>query len=181
MNSTVVFFLFIFFLCVGLQAIIVNFGGTAFQVTRIDGISWAISVCVGLISLPIGVIIRLIPDELFGFIFFFNPAARQRYLGGNEYNAMAPTVYVTGNERIAWNNAFDHVQSGLQAFKHASHVPKYSEKRSSDGGIAASVVLPSMVATAPSTGWVPSNEVNQENFEENQDTVLSAISFEQRP
>ncbi|KAG1551035.1 hypothetical protein G6F51_002092 [Rhizopus arrhizus] len=174
------FFLFIFFLCVGLQAIIVNFGGTAFQVTRIDGISWAISVCVGLISLPIGVIIRLIPDELFGFIFFFNPAARQRYLGGNEYNAMAPTVYVTGNERIAWNSAFDHVQSGLQAFKHASHVPKYSEKRSSDGGIAASVVLPSMVATAPSTGWVPSNEVNQENFEENQDTVLSAISFEQR-
>ncbi|CEJ04353.1 Putative Calcium-translocating P-type ATPase, PMCA-type [Rhizopus microsporus] len=173
------FFLFIFFLCVGLQSIIVNFGGAAFQVVRIDGVSWAISVCVGLISIPIGVVIRLIPDELFSFVFFFNPKARQRYLGKNEHLA-SPTVYVAGNERITWSSAFNNVQSGLENFKHDA-APKYSEKRVSEG-IAASIVLPSMVATAPSTGWVPSNDqANVESFEEdNQHTVLSSISIEQR-
>ncbi|RCH85954.1 hypothetical protein CU097_006847, partial [Rhizopus azygosporus] len=173
------FFLFIFFLCVGLQSIIVNFGGAAFQVVRIDGISWAISICVGLISIPIGVVIRLIPDELFSFVFFFNPKARQRYLGKNEH-LVSPTVYVAGNERITWSNAFNNVQSGLENFKHDA-APKYSEKRVSEG-IAASIVLPSMVATAPSTGWVPSNDqANVESFEEdNQHTVLSSISIEQR-
>ncbi|KAG1465460.1 hypothetical protein G6F56_004882 [Rhizopus delemar] len=172
------FFLFIFFLCVGLQAIIVNFGGTAFQVTRIDGASWAISICIGLVSLPIGVVIRLIPDEFFGFVFFFNPATRQRYLGKSEDISASPTLYVAGNERIAWNNAFKNVQSGLQSSKQTSDAPKYSEKRSSEG-IAASVVLPSMVATAPSTGWTPNNQT--ENFEEeNQDTVFSSVSVEQQ-
>ncbi|CAO3699381.1 unnamed protein product [Rhizopus stolonifer] len=173
------FFLLIFFLCVGLQAIIVNFGGTAFQVTRIDGASWAISICIGLVSLPIGVVIRLIPDEFFGFVFFFNPATRQRYLGKSEDVSAPPNVYVAGNERIAWNSAFRHVQSGLQSSKQTSGAPKYSEKRSNEG-IAASVVLPSMVATAPSTtGWAPNNQA--ENFEEeNQDTVFSSVSVEQQ-
>ncbi|OAD07131.1 hypothetical protein MUCCIDRAFT_19942, partial [Mucor lusitanicus CBS 277.49] len=59
------FFLSIFFFCIALQAIIVNFGGAAFQVTPIDGVAWAISLVVGLLALPIGVIIRLIPDEVF--------------------------------------------------------------------------------------------------------------------
>ncbi|KAI9283425.1 PMCA-type calcium-translocating P-type ATPase [Sporodiniella umbellata] len=168
------FFLFIFFLCIGLQVIIVNFGGTAFQVQRIDGIAWAISICIGLVSLPIGVVIRLIPDEFFGFVFFFNPVARQRYLGKSQDSP--PTMYVAGNDRIVWNSTFKHVQHGIQSFKQPSDVPKYTEKQS----IAASVVLPSMVATAPSTGLIPDHQTG--NFEDqNQDTVLSSVSVEQHP
>ncbi|OAD66839.1 hypothetical protein PHYBLDRAFT_96141, partial [Phycomyces blakesleeanus NRRL 1555(-)] len=58
------FFMFIFVFCVACQAIIVNFGGAAFQVTRIGGVEWAISIVIGLLSIPIGVIIRLIPDHI---------------------------------------------------------------------------------------------------------------------
>ncbi|KAI8057559.1 PMCA-type calcium-translocating P-type ATPase [Gilbertella persicaria] len=96
------FFMFIFVFCIALQCIIVNFGGTAFQVVRIDGVGWAISIVVGLLALPIGVVIRLIPDEVFGFVFMFNPKARQRYLGGSHEQA-SPSVYVAGNERVAWH------------------------------------------------------------------------------
>ncbi|KAI8336725.1 PMCA-type calcium-translocating P-type ATPase [Chlamydoabsidia padenii] len=97
------FFLFIFVLCVFLQCIIVNFGGAAFQVTQVDGTAWAISLVIGLFSLPVGVVVRLIPDDIFGFV-FFNSATRQRYLGTDHKASLAPpTVYVTGNERVAWN------------------------------------------------------------------------------
>ncbi|CAO3614648.1 unnamed protein product [Cunninghamella echinulata] len=98
------FFMFIFALCIFLQAIIVNFGGAAFQVTRVNGEAWAISLCIGLLALPVGVVVRLIPDEIFGFI-FRDPLTRQRYLGteSNKATLAPPTVYVTGNERVAWN------------------------------------------------------------------------------
>ena len=46
------------------QVLIVFFGGAAFQVTRLDGTQWAISIALGSLSIPIGIIIRLIPDDL---------------------------------------------------------------------------------------------------------------------
>ena len=49
----------------GGQALIVNVGGTAFQVTRIGGNLWAISIIIGLISLPVGVLVRLLPTAPF--------------------------------------------------------------------------------------------------------------------
>lgn len=58
------FFICIFFGCVGLQAIIVNFGGVAFQVTRVDGPSWALAIVVGMFSLPVGALVRTIPDSV---------------------------------------------------------------------------------------------------------------------
>jgi Ca2+-transporting ATPase len=183
------FFIFIFVLCIALQAIIVNVGGAAFQVTPINGIDWAISIIIGLLSIPIGVVIRLIPDELFSFIFFFYPATRQRYLGGNNEGAVAPTVYMAGNERIAWNSAYNNVQQGLYSFKHPGQYVNEkksgisntsSDEKTLSNGIAASVVLPSMVASAPSTGWVPNtNSQSADSFEDqNQDTVLSSGSLE---
>ncbi|ORZ19375.1 PMCA-type calcium-translocating P-type ATPase [Absidia repens] len=93
------FFLFIFALCVFLQAIIVNFGGPAFQVTQVDGSAWAISIVIGMFALPVGVVVRLIPDDIFGFL-FFNAATRQRYLGTDSKASLAPpSVYVTGNDQ----------------------------------------------------------------------------------
>ncbi|KAI8989363.1 PMCA-type calcium-translocating P-type ATPase [Pilobolus umbonatus] len=178
------FFIFIFFFCVGLQCIIINFGGSAFQVVRVDGVAWAISVVVGFLAIPIGVVIRLIPDEFFSFIFFFNPTARQRYLGGNNNADVFPSVYVAGNERIAWNNAYNDVQQGLKTMKgSATYSNKNAKRNSGDNklseGIGASVILPSMVATAPSTGWVPSPQYTEANTyeDDNQDTVMSSGSI----
>ncbi|KAL9551497.1 hypothetical protein MBANPS3_004239 [Mucor bainieri] len=95
------FFIGIFFICVLGQVVIVQFGGAAFQVVALDGPHWGIAIVIGFLSLPIGVVIRLIPDDIFGFL-FFNSATREKYLGGHENSV--PSVYVAGNERVPWNS-----------------------------------------------------------------------------
>ncbi|KAI8141189.1 PMCA-type calcium-translocating P-type ATPase [Fennellomyces sp. T-0311] len=157
------FFLLIFIICVAGQALIVNFGGAAFQVVPIDGIHWAISVLVGLLALPIGVVIRLIPDNVFAFV-LFKSTARERYLG---HSQKVPSMYMAGNERLSWSNTYDNVQQGIQSMKHTE--PQKDSKQ--QGALAASVMLPSLVATAPSTGWVP-----PDHEEENQNTQYSYTS-----
>jgi Ca2+-transporting ATPase len=59
------YFWTIFAIMCGGQALIVNVGGAAFQVTRIGGRDWAISIVVGLISLPVGVFVRMLPTAPF--------------------------------------------------------------------------------------------------------------------
>ncbi|CAJ0541115.1 Ff.00g078890.m01.CDS01 [Fusarium sp. VM40] len=48
------------------QIIIIFFGGDAFVVTRLNGVQWGISLVLGFLSIPIGVLIRLFPDAWFG-------------------------------------------------------------------------------------------------------------------
>ena len=55
-------FIAITFIMVGGQILIIYVGGTAFSITRINGEQWAISLILGLLSLPFGAIIRLIPN-----------------------------------------------------------------------------------------------------------------------
>ena len=43
------------------QVLIINVGGSAFSITSLNGVQWAVSIILGLLSLPFGVIIRLIP------------------------------------------------------------------------------------------------------------------------
>ncbi|KAM0288348.1 hypothetical protein ACHAO9_007253 [Fusarium lateritium] len=47
------------------QIIIIFFGGDAFVVTRLNGVQWGISLVLGFLSIPIGVLIRLFPDAWF--------------------------------------------------------------------------------------------------------------------
>ena len=56
-------FLTIFAIMVGGQIFIVFFGGDAFVVKRLNGPQWAISIIIGLLSLPLGIVIRFIPDR----------------------------------------------------------------------------------------------------------------------
>jgi Ca2+-transporting ATPase len=59
------FFIGIFFVMVGGQVIIIFFGGwEAFQAQYQFGDQWAVAIVLGAISIPIGVVIRLVPDEL---------------------------------------------------------------------------------------------------------------------
>lgn len=53
------------------------FGGAAFQVNRLTGAQWAVSVIVGLFSLPVGLIARLIPNDIFFFWFRCLPESRR--------------------------------------------------------------------------------------------------------
>lgn len=56
-------FIAIFVIVAGIQVIIVFFGGAAFSVKRIDGKGWAISIVFGVISIPLGALIRCVPNS----------------------------------------------------------------------------------------------------------------------
>jgi len=59
------FFIGIFLVMIGGQVIIIFFGGwEAFQAQPQHGDQWAVAIVLGAISIPIGVVIRLVPDEL---------------------------------------------------------------------------------------------------------------------
>ncbi|KAI9006437.1 PMCA-type calcium-translocating P-type ATPase [Hyaloraphidium curvatum] len=62
----------VFVLCV--QLIIMFFGGAVFRVTRLSEFEWAVSVGLGLLSLPAGVLARLVPNDV---IFFWKPVSRR--------------------------------------------------------------------------------------------------------
>lgn len=49
---------------VGGQVMIIFVGGRAFNVVRLDPNQWAISIILGFLSIPVGVIIRMVPDEM---------------------------------------------------------------------------------------------------------------------
>ncbi|EHY56179.1 Calcium-transporting ATPase 2 [Exophiala dermatitidis] len=50
---------------VGGQCLIMFVGGQAFSIKKINGAQWGYSIVLGALSMPVAVIIRLIPDELF--------------------------------------------------------------------------------------------------------------------
>ncbi|KAJ1787994.1 hypothetical protein LPJ59_005632 [Coemansia sp. RSA 2399] len=58
------FFIGIFLISVLGQVIIVQWGGVAFQTTALSGKYWAFSIIGGLLSLPVGLVLRLLPDEM---------------------------------------------------------------------------------------------------------------------
>lgn len=57
------FFIFIALVMIGGQVMIMFVGGVAFDVSRLTAEQWAYSVGLGAVSIPVGVLIRLIPDE----------------------------------------------------------------------------------------------------------------------
>jgi P-type Ca2+ transporter type 2C len=54
---------------IAVQVVIVFIGGTAFQVTRIGGREWGISLVLGFVSIPLGALIRLLPNRPFESLF----------------------------------------------------------------------------------------------------------------
>ncbi|KAH7395006.1 hypothetical protein DE146DRAFT_615139 [Phaeosphaeria sp. MPI-PUGE-AT-0046c] len=58
------FFIVILLIMIGGQTMIIFVGGVAFKVTPLNGAQWGYSIVLGFLSLPVGMIVRLIPDEL---------------------------------------------------------------------------------------------------------------------
>jgi len=48
---------------IGVQIMIIFVGGETFSVTRLTGAQWAISVVLGVLCIPFGFVMRLLPDE----------------------------------------------------------------------------------------------------------------------
>lgn len=101
-------FIGIQFIIVAGQVMIVFVGSTAFHVKRLNGPQWAYCLILGLLSLPIAVIIRLIPDEL---IRKFIPRITLR-------KDTSPQLFISDEERIQeWRPELEEIREELTFLK----------------------------------------------------------------
>lgn len=99
-----------FFIPIGLltivgQILIVFFGGDAFQTVPITGAMWATSIVVGFVSLPIGIVIRLLPS--------WDGCT----LCGRSVGVPDTSRVVMTKERLQWQHSIGQVRTQLQVFK----------------------------------------------------------------
>ncbi|KAJ7034959.1 calcium-transporting ATPase [Mycena alexandri] len=100
------YFIIITLIEIAVQILIVFIGGAAFQVTRIGGREWGISLALGVVSIPLGVVIRLLPSDPFETLF------KKLGLLGN------PDVLPTNApnpDTVGWN-AITRVRDNLNTF-----------------------------------------------------------------
>ncbi|KAJ5082654.1 ATPase P-type K/Mg/Cd/Cu/Zn/Na/Ca/Na/H-transporter [Penicillium argentinense] len=95
---------------IGGQVLIIFVGGAAFSVKRLDqGTQWAVSLVLGAISVPIAVIIRLIPDE---FVSRIIPHIWHRNKKGG------PELVISDEDRrYEWNPALEEIRDQLAFIK----------------------------------------------------------------
>jgi Ca2+-transporting ATPase len=174
------YFQVIFVIMVVFQIVIVEVGGEAFKTERIDRTQWAICVVLGFLSLPFGVIIRLIPDELFGGLkdwvnnsnandgrlpaFDAYPGKQEvgransipASIASNRTNSISSgsNVY-PGREGLVWNSAITKARSELSVFKSIRGGRLSTDSDRSNSAIHAAAVVPSLVATSVGAGWAP--------------------------
>ena len=88
------------------QVLIVFVGGAAFQVTRIGGREWGISLALGFVSIPWGAVIRLMPTKPFEKLFKFVRLVE-------EPKEVLPTARV---DQEGWSGAINMVRDNLSTF-----------------------------------------------------------------
>ena len=98
-------FLGIQLIIIGGQCLIMFVGGQAFSIYRINGPQWGYSIVLGALSMPIAVIIRLVPDELFAKLIPPIPNRKRP----------SPTLIVEDDdEQIQhWNPALEEIRDEL--------------------------------------------------------------------
>ncbi|KAK3828484.1 MAG: PMCA-type calcium-translocating P-type ATPase [Benniella sp.] len=173
------YFMVIFVIMVLFQFLIIHFGGAAFETERLDGIQWLICILLGMLSIPVGVIIRLIPEEIFGplknwvnrpsepsggvpnFAPVMTPevgratsipmsvASGRGSVVGSSSNSLPPN---TTDAAVAWNSAIYKVRTELQVFK-ALRGGRLKDPNATDFHVAAGAMIPSLVATSVGTGF----------------------------
>ncbi|KAI9928849.1 hypothetical protein ASPWEDRAFT_105000 [Aspergillus wentii DTO 134E9] len=100
-------FIGIQFIIVGGQILIIFVGGQAFSVKALNGPQWGVSLVLGAISIPVAVIIRLIPDE---FIERMIPTFWKREKG--------PELIISDEDRrFQWNPALEEIRDQLTFMK----------------------------------------------------------------
>ncbi|KAJ3100803.1 hypothetical protein HDU97_001921 [Phlyctochytrium planicorne] len=94
------YFYSIFLGVIAVQFIVVQFGDVVFSTTDLSAVQWAVCILVGTLSIPMGVIIRLVPDDLFlscfGSKFDVEPTPSQVelqniYYGGASSSSTVPS------------------------------------------------------------------------------------------
>jgi len=150
------YFIGITLLEVAVQVLIVFIGGAAFQVTRIGGREWGISIALGFVALLVGSLVRLIPNGPVEKLFI-----KLRLLPD-------PNVLPTKSpqaEAETWNRAIELVRDNLGTFakirggrmRGSSFVGKSRSARMEQGHIVPSLLtmVPTLVASSVGAGWMP--------------------------
>jgi Ca2+-transporting ATPase len=114
---------------VGGQVIIIFIGGRALQVVRLNGAQWGYSIVLGFLSIPVAVITRLIPDDIFQKII---PHRWQP-----QVTASAPVVS-DESQLKDWNSVLQEIREELEIVPwihggrlHAYNWPNKSHRKSS--------------------------------------------------
>ena len=105
--------LFIIIMCVmvGGQVMIAFVGGAAFKVVRLNGAQWGYSLVLGALSLLVGVVVRLIPDDFIRAIAGIFPPGMTRYF------SRAGTTTDEEAQKFEWNPAINEVREELAFLK----------------------------------------------------------------
>ncbi|KAJ7134364.1 hypothetical protein C8R44DRAFT_828915 [Mycena epipterygia] len=99
------YFIIITLIEIGGQIMIVFIGGAAFGVTPIGGRDWGISLALGVVSIPLGAFIRLLPNDPFEKLF-----KRLGLLGSPDVLPTTPNL-----DTVGWN-AITRVRDNLATF-----------------------------------------------------------------
>ncbi|KAG2341321.1 calcium-translocating P-type ATPase [Suillus weaverae] len=151
------YFMVITLIEITVQVVIVFIGGTAFQVTRIGGREWGISLALGLVSIPLGALIRLLPNGPFERLFIL-----MRLLPKTEGDL--PKVRP---DQVEWNSAIELVRDNLATFanlrggrlRSSSLVVKSRQARlQEDKRVplpSLMTMVPTLIASSIGAGWAP--------------------------
>ena len=160
------FFIGIFMVMAGGQTLIILFGGwAAFQAHHQNGVQWAVALILGVLSIPIGMIIRFIPDELAakavpGFFKRWIEKRRQR------------TITVSDEE----NPGFDFTTGANHLRDHLQFIKKYKGGRLNQIRFAVAHPKEYMVSRTPSRSRASSSLPRTPNNELADDDGHSGIS-----
>ncbi|KAF9524821.1 Ca-transporting ATPase [Crepidotus variabilis] len=99
------YFIVITLIEIAVQVIVVFVGGRAFQVTKMGGREWGISLALGFVSIPWGVAIRLMPNKPFETLFKAVRLVREE--------EVLPTIKP---DREGWGGAISMVRDNLGTF-----------------------------------------------------------------
>ncbi|KAK5258547.1 plasma membrane calcium, partial [Exophiala xenobiotica] len=101
-------FLGIQLIIIGGQCLIMFVGGAAFSIHRINGAQWGYSIVLGALSMPIAVVIRLLPDEIFAKMI---PSIRLRKKRTPEF------TFEDDDQLRQWNPALEEIREELTFLK----------------------------------------------------------------
>ncbi|KIK99153.1 hypothetical protein PAXRUDRAFT_132713 [Paxillus rubicundulus Ve08.2h10] len=149
------YFIVITLIEIVIQVVIVFVGGAAFQVTHIGAREWGISLALGVVSIPLGALIRLMPNKPFERLF-----TAIRLLP-------SPEVLPTIRPDAEWNLAIELVRDNLATFanlrggrlRSSSFVGKSRSARLHDERRvplpSIMTMVPTLIASSIGAGWAP--------------------------
>jgi len=154
------YFMGIWAIMIGGQILIVFVGGAAFSARRISGVYWAISIIIGALSLPIAVLIRLLPTAPFERMMI----KMKLYPDPNALPTVTPAAaHGDWNEGITKVFGDLTVLSTIKGGRHRGQSISFKTKASrlEKAGVHTSSLLamvPSLIMSSVGAAWRPNDE-----------------------